>query len=396
MLKGKNVLLAVTGSIAAYKSSFLVRELIKKGCNVKVIVTESALQFVTTITLSTLSKNPVYKDFIKDTSTGEWNNHVELGEWADLFLVAPATAHTISNLVTGKADSFFLATFLSCKAPVFVAPAMDLDMFKNKSTQENINVLKERGLMIIDPDDGELASGLEGKGRLREPEDIVATINQYYLDKATLKNIKVLISAGPTHESIDPVRFIGNHSSGKMGFALAEAAQKRGAKVQLVCGPVNLISPDNVERIDVVSAIEMKKEIKKRFTETDVLIMSAAVADYQPLKITPQKIKKKDSEIAIKLKKTPDILRDLAKIKKKQIVIGFALETENEKDNAYAKMKSKNLDAIILNSMKDKGAGFGHDTNKITLITPTEERNFELKSKSLVAEDILNFIEECI
>ena len=396
MLKGKNVLLSVTGSIAAYKSAFLVRELIKKGANVKVIVTESALQFVTTITLSTLSKNPVYKDFIKDKETGEWNNHVDLGAWADLFLVAPATAHTISNLVTGKGDSFFLATFLSCTAPIFVAPAMDLDMYKNKSTQNNLKLLIDRGVNIIDPDVGELASGLEGKGRLREPEEIVEFLHSYLLDKASLRNIKFLISAGPTYESIDPVRFIGNHSSGKMGFSIANAAQKRGAKVQLVAGPVNLTSPDNVERIDVVSANEMKKEIKKRFKDIDVLIMSAAVADYQPLKVADQKIKKKNSDLSIPLKKTPDILRDIAKIKKKQIVIGFALETENEKKNAYNKLKHKNLDAIILNSLADKGAGFGHDTNKITLITPSEERIFELKSKDLVAEDILNFIEECI
>ena len=396
MLKGKNVLLSVTGSIAAYKSAFLVRELIKKGANVKVIVTESALQFVTTITLSTLSKNPVYKDFIKDKETGEWNNHVDLGAWADLFLVAPATAHTISNLVTGKGDSFFLATFLSCTAPIFVAPAMDLDMYKNKSTQNNLKLLIDRGVNIIDPDDGELASGLEGKGRLREPDKIIEFLNSYLLDKASLRNIKFLISAGPTYESIDPVRFIGNHSSGKMGFSIANAAQKRGAKVQLVTGPVNLTTPDNVDRIDVVSANEMKKEIKKRFKEIDVLIMSAAVADYQPIKVADQKIKKKTNDLSIPLKKTPDILRDIAKIKKMQIVIGFALETENEKKNAYNKLKHKNLDAIILNSLADKGAGFGHDTNKITLITPTEERNFELKSKDLVAEDILNFIEECI
>ena len=396
MLKGKNVLLSVTGSIAAYKSAFLVRELIKKGANVKVIVTESALQFVTTITLSTLSKNPVYKDFIKDKETGEWNNHVDLGAWADLFLVAPATAHTISNLVTGKGDSFFLATFLSCTAPIFVAPAMDLDMYKNKSTQNNLKLLIDRGVNIIDPDAGELASGLEGKGRLREPEEIVEFLHSYLLDKASLRNIKFLISAGPTYESIDPVRFIGNHSSGKMGFSIANAAQKRGAKVQLVTGPVNLTTPDNVDRVDVVSANEMKKEIKKRFKDIDVLIMSAAVADYQPVKVADQKIKKKTNDLSIPLKKTPDILRDIAKIKKKQIVIGFALETENEKKNAYNKLKHKNLDAIILNSLADKGAGFGHDTNKITLITPSDERNFELKSKDLVAEDILNFIEECI
>ena len=396
MLKGKNVLLSVTGSIAAYKSSFLVRELIKKGANVKVIVTEAALQFVTTITLSTLSKNPVYKDFIKNKDTGEWNNHVDLGAWADIFLIAPATAHTISNLVTGKADSFFLATYLSCTAPIFLAPAMDLDMFKNQSTQDNIKDLSERGINIIEPDDGELASGLSGKGRMKEPEDIVKVLHQYFLDKASLKNINFLISAGPTYEAIDPVRFIGNHSSGKMGFALANAAQKRGAKVQLVTGPVHLNTPENVERINVVSALEMKKEITSRFEEVDVLIMSAAVADYQPKKVAKQKMKKSSTDLNIPLKNTPDILRSISKLKKKQIVIGFALETDDEKKNAFEKMKRKNLDAIVLNSLNDKGAGFSHDTNKITIITPLAEQSFELKSKELVAEDILNFVEKCI
>tara|TARA_B100001287_G_scaffold27501_1_gene19798 strand:- start:1396 stop:2586 length:1191 start_codon:yes stop_codon:yes gene_type:complete len=396
MLKGKNVLLSVTGSIAAYKSSFLVRDLIKKGANVKVIVTEAALQFVTTITLSTLSKNPVYKDFIKNKDTGEWNNHVDLGAWADIFLIAPATAHTISNLVTGKADSFFLATYLSCTAPVFLAPAMDLDMFKNQSTQDNIKELNERGINIIEPNDGELASGLSGKGRMKEPEDIVKVLHQYFLDKASLKDINFLISAGPTHEAIDPVRYIGNHSSGKMGFALASAAQKRGAKVQLVTGPVHLNTPENVERINVVSALEMKKEITIRFEEVDVLIMSAAVADYQPKKVAKHKMKKSSTDLNIPLKKTPDILRSISKLKKKQIVIGFALETEDENNNALEKMKRKNLDAIVLNSLNDKGAGFSHDTNKITIITPLEEQSFELKSKELVAEDILNFVEKCI
>jgi len=395
MLKGKNVLLSVTGSIAAYKSSFIVRELIKKGANVKVIVTEAALQFVTTVTLSTLSKNPVYKDFIKDIDTGEWNNHVDLGAWADILLIAPATAHTISNLVTGKADSFLLATYLSCTAPIFLAPAMDLDMFKNSSTQENLKKLNDRGINIIEPESGELASGLSGKGRLKEPEDIVDILNQYFLDKATLKNKKFLISAGPTYEAIDPVRFIGNHSSGKMGFAIANAAQKRGAKVQLITGPVHLSTPENTQRIDVVSAIEMKKEISNRFEEVDVLIMSAAVADYQPKKVAKEKMKKTNTDLNIPLKKTPDILRSIAKNKKKQIVIGFALETENEKKNALQKMKRKNLDAIVLNSLKEKGAGFGYDTNKITILTPLEERSFELKSKDLVAEDIINFVEEC-
>ena len=396
MLSGKNVLLAITGSIAAYKSAYLIREFIKKGAQVKVIVTESALQFVTKVTLSTLSKNPVYKDFIKNEETGQWNNHVDLGSWADLMVIAPATANTISDLVSGKGNSFLLTTFLSCNAPVFVAPAMDLDMFKNKSTQSNIKILSERSVEIIEPTEGELASGLEGKGRMEEPDKIVTIISEYFLNKATLKNINILISAGPTYESIDPVRFIGNHSSGKMGFAIANEAQKRGANVELVSGPVNLETPENVIRTNVKSAQQMKKEIIDRFKNIDVLIMSAAVADYKPVKEYDNKIKKQEAELNIVLEKTPDILKDLAKIKKKQVVVGFALETENELENARQKMKRKNLDAIILNSLSDNGAGFGYDTNKITLITPSENRKFELKTKDLVAKDILNFIEECI
>ena len=395
MLKGKNVLLAVTGSIAAYKSTYLVRELIKKGSNVKVIQTESSLQFVTPITLSTLSKNPVTKDFIKNEDTGEWNNHVALGEWADMMLIAPATAHTISNLVTGKADSFFLATFLSCSAPVFVAPAMDLDMFKNESTQANLNTLTERGIHIIDPDKGELASGLEGKGRMKEPEDIVVFLNDYLLSKATLRGKKILVSAGPTYEFIDPVRFIGNHSSGKMGFAIAEEAASRGASVTLVTGPVHLTTPDQVSRKDVVSAEEMKNMILHYFDDSDVFIMAAAVADYKPKIVSDEKIKKKNAELSLELVKTDDILREIVKNKKQQFVVGFALETNNEQENAKQKLVQKNLDAIVLNSLNDPGAGFGHDTNKVTIITANEKKPYTLKSKKEVAVDILNFIEGC-
>ena len=395
MLKGKNVLLAVTGSIAAYKSTYLVRELIKKGSNVKVIQTESSLQFVTPITLSTLSKNPVTKDFIKNEDTGEWNNHVALGEWADIMLIAPATAHTISNLVTGKADSFFLATFLSCSAPVFVAPAMDLDMFKNESTQDNLNTLTKRGIHIIDPDEGELASGLEGKGRMKEPEDIVVFLNEYLLSKATLRGKKILVSAGPTYELIDPVRFIGNHSSGKMGFAIAEEAASRGATVTLVTGPVHLTTPDQVSRKDVVSAEEMKNTILHYFDDADVLIMAAAVADYKPKAVSDVKIKKNDAELSLDLVKTDDILKEIIKNKKQQFVVGFALETNNEQENAKQKLVHKKLDAIVLNSLNDSGAGFGHDTNKVTIITANEEKTYPLKSKKEVAADILNFIEGC-
>ena len=395
MLKGKNVLLAVTGSIAAYKSTYLVRELIKKGSNVKVIQTESSLQFVTPITLSTLSKNPVTKDFIKNEDTGEWNNHVALGEWADMMLIAPATAHTISNLVTGKADSFFLATFLSCSAPVFVAPAMDLDMFKNESTQDNLNKLTERGIHIIDPDEGELASGLEGKGRMKQPEDIVVFLKDYLLSKATLRGKKILVSAGPTYEFIDPVRFIGNHSSGKMGFAIAEEAASRGASVTLVTGPVHLTTPDQVSRKDVVSAEEMKNMILHYFDDSDVFIMAAAVADYKPKIVSDEKIKKKNAELSLELVKTDDILKEIVKNKKQQFVVGFALETNNEQENAKQKLVQKNLDAIVLNSLNDPGAGFGHDTNKVTIITANEKKPYTLKSKKEVAVDILNFIEGC-
>ena len=395
MLKGKNVLLAVTGSIAAYKSTYLVRELIKKGSNVKVIQTESSLQFITPITLSTLSKNPVTRDFIKNEDTGEWNNHVALGEWADMMLIAPATAHTISNLVTGKADSFFLATFLSCSAPVFVAPAMDLDMFKNESTQANLETLTKRGIHIIDPDEGELASGLEGKGRMKEPEDIVVYLNDYLLSKATLRGKKILVSAGPTYEFIDPVRFIGNHSSGKMGFAIAEEAASRGASVTLITGPVHLTTPEQVYRKDVVSAEEMKNSILHYFDDSDVLIMAAAVADYKPKVVSDEKIKKKNAELSLELVKTDDILKEIVKNKKQQFVVGFALETNNEQENAKQKLVHKNLDAIVLNSLNDTGAGFGHDTNKVTIITANEETTYTLKSKKEVAVDILNFIEGC-
>ncbi|MBM78627.1 MAG: bifunctional phosphopantothenoylcysteine decarboxylase/phosphopantothenate--cysteine ligase CoaBC [Crocinitomicaceae bacterium] len=396
MLKGKNVLLAITGSIAAYKSAYIVREFIKKGANIKVVMSESSTDFITPITLSTLSKNPVIKDFVKDKNSGEWNNHVDLGIWADVMLVAPATAHTISKLSNGEADSFMLATYLSARCPVFVAPAMDLDMYKHASTKKNLLILKENGVSIIEPDSGELASGLEGKGRLKEPEDIVNHIYDYFLDKATLKKNKIIITAGPTHEMIDPVRYIGNNSSGKMGFALAEEAQKRGAEVVLITGPVGLETPYGVKRIDIISAEDMLKAIKKEYSQANVLVMSAAVADYQPITFSDKKLKKKNEEMSIELKKTPDILRTLAKLKKKQLVIGFALETNDEKNNAYQKMKNKNLDAIVLNSLNDKGAGFGYDTNKITLLTPNKELEFDLKSKMDVAADIMNFIEECI
>ena len=397
MLNGKNVLLAVTGSIAAYKAAFIIRELITKGAHVRLIMTESACDFITPLTLSTLAKSPVVKDFVKNDDTGEWNNHVELGIWADLMLIAPATANTLAKLVTGHADSFLLATYLSAKCPVFVAPAMDLDMYKHPSTQENIKTLTKRKVEIIYPESGELASGLIGEGRLAEPQKIVKHINQYFLDKASLKGKKVLISAGPTYESLDPVRFIGNHSSGKMGFSLSKIASKRGAEVTLIAGPVELHTPEKVKRIDVKSADQMFNAMKAEYANADIIIMAAAVADYTIANPESEKIKKKDQLLEIKLQKTKDILKYLGENKKDQILVGFALETENELVNANEKLKKKNLDAIVLNSLKDAGAGFGADTNKITIITRDNKIiSFELKEKLKVAEDIFDFIEGTI
>ena len=397
MLNGKNVLLAVTGSIAAYKAAFIIRELITKGAHVRLIMTESACDFITPLTLSTLAKSPVVKDFVKNDDTGEWNNHVELGIWADLMLIAPATANTLAKLVTGHADSFLLATYLSAKCPVFVAPAMDLDMYKHPSTQENIKTLIKRKVGIIYPESGELASGLIGEGRLAEPQKIVKHINQYFLDKASLKGKKVLISAGPTYESLDPVRFIGNHSSGKMGFSLSKIASKRGAEVTLIAGPVELQTPEKVKRIDVKSADQMFNAMKAEYANADIVIMAAAVADYTIANPESEKIKKKDQLLEIKLQKTKDILKYLGENKKDQILVGFALETENELVNAKERLKKKNLDAIVLNSLKDAGAGFGADTNKITIITRDNKIiSFELKEKLKVAEDIFDFIEGTI
>ena len=304
MLNGKNVLLAVTGSIAAYKAAFIIRELITKGAHVRLIMTESACDFITPLTLSTLAKSPVVKDFVKNDDTGEWNNHVELGIWADLMLIAPATANTLAKLVTGHADSFLLATYLSAKCPVFVAPAMDLDMYKHPSTQENIKTLIKRKVGIKYPESGELASGLIGEGRLAEPQKIVKQINQYFLDKASLKGKKVLISAGPTYESLDPVRFIGNHSSGKMGFSLSKIASKRGAEVTLIAGPVELQTPEKVKRIDVKSADQMFNAMKAEYANANIVIMAAAVADYTIANPESEKIKKKDQLLEIKLQKT--------------------------------------------------------------------------------------------
>ena len=395
MLNGKKIILAVSGSIAAYKSALIIRLLIKAGASVKVIMTEASQDFITPLTLSTLSKNPVLKDFIKDDDSGEWNNHVELGLWADAMIVAPATANTMAKMVAGHADSLLLAVYLSARCPVFVAPAMDLDMYQHKSTQENLKTLIERGNLIIQPESGELASGLIGEGRLTEPEHILEFLNNYFAEKATLIGLKVMVSAGPTHEPIDPVRFIGNHSSGKMGFALAEEAVRRGADVTLITGPVSLETPHGVNRINVKTAQDMFDSCTSNFGKQDIIIMAAAVADYAPIEVASEKVKKKTEDWNIELKKTKDVLVWLGENKKvNQKLIGFALETENEQANAVGKLERKNLDIIVLNSLKDKGAGFQHNSNKVTIIDRNNKvTSFELKSKQEVAIDILDAIE---
>ncbi len=395
MLKGKKVILAVSGSISAYKAAYIIRLLIKSEALVKVIMTDASEHFITPLTLSTLSKNPVLKDFTSDHESGVWNNHVELGLWADLMLVAPATANTISKMANGHADSLLMATYLSAKCPVFIAPAMDLDMYKHGSTQDNLETLSSRKNIIIYPESGELASGLVGEGRLAEPEQIVQFLYDYYQSKLSLNGKKILITAGPTYEAIDPVRFIGNHSSGKMGIALAEEAVNRGALVTLINGPIHLPIPKGLQvHISVTSAQEMFEACKNQFDDQFAVIMSAAVADYTPTQVANEKIKKSDSEWSISLRKTVDILKWMGEHKTNQLLIGFALETNQELENARKKLVSKNLDCIVLNSLKNEGAGFQTDTNKITLIERNNKiTNFELKSKNDVAIDILNSLE---
>jgi phosphopantothenoylcysteine decarboxylase/phosphopantothenate--cysteine ligase len=397
MLKGKKILLAVTGSIAAYKAAFIIRLLKKQGAFVRVIMTKASSDFVTPLTLGTLSKEPVLIDFLKDENTGEWNNHVDLGLWADLMLIAPATANSISKMITGNADNFLIATYLSAKCPVFVAPAMDLDMYAHGSTQDNLNTLVERGNHIIYPGSGELASGLVGEGRLAEPEDIITYLEAFLREKLSLSGKKILISAGPTHEPIDPVRYIGNRSSGKMGYAIAEAAVARGAEVTLVSGPSSITVPSGLkEMIKVISAKEMFEACKSNFNQ-DAIIMAAAVADYTPKEVSDIKVKKKADEWSIELTKTQDILKWMGENKTNQKLIGFSLETNDAMEHASGKLKRKNLDAIVLNTLEDKGAGFQTDTNKVTIIDKNNKsQSFELKSKVKVAEDILNKLEELL
>ena len=395
ILSGKKILLGITAGIAAYKTASLVRLFIKKGAEVKVIMTPAAKDFITPLTLSTLSKNPVHSTFYdKENENEMWNNHVELGLWADYFVVAPATANTLSKMVNGTCNNLLLATYLSAKCPVYFAPAMDLDMYKHDSTTHNLNQLQSFGNVMIPATSGELASGLVGQGRMAEPEDIVDFIEKDILSKLPLKGKKVLITAGPTYEAIDPVRFIGNHSSGKMGFEIAKAAANFGAEVFLISGPSHQqVSHSLINRVDVVSAEDMYEASHKYFPEVDIAILSAAVADYKPKNVEQQKIKKKDATLSLELTATKDILASLGAIKNKQFLVGFALETNNELENATHKLKKKNLDAIVLNSLQDKGAGFATNTNKITIIDKNLNiKPFELKSKELVAVDILNEI----
>lgn len=393
MLKGKNILLGVSGGIASYKIAFLTRLLKKQNANVKIIMTPASQEFITPLTLSTLSENPVYTSAFNKT-TGEWTNHVDLGLWADLFVVAPATANTMAKMATGVCDNLLLMTYLSCKSTTIVAPAMDLDMYQHPTTLQNIEKLTSFGNLIIDAKDGELASGLVGKGRMAEPEEIIEHVLNYFEPNQSLKGKKVLITAGPTYEQIDPVRFIGNNSSGKMGLAIANYASKLGAKVDLVIGPNNLEVDARINKVAVKSAEEMYNAVHEDISDFDVVIMTAAVADYKPANVSAQKIKKKESSLAIELTPTKDILKSVGEIKSNnQVLVGFALETNDEEKNAQKKLKSKNLDFIVLNSLNDKGAGFGIDTNKITIIDKGNNiEKFELKSKDEVAVDIINKI----
>lgn len=390
-MKGKKIVLGITGSIAAYKAAILIRGLIKKGAEVQVVITPAGKEFITPITLSALTSKPVISEFFAQRD-GTWHSHVDLGLWADAMIIAPATASTIGKMANGIADNMLVTTYLSMKAPVFIAPAMDLDMFKHPSTQKNLDTLRSYGNHIIEPGEGELASHLVGKGRMEEPEKIIEVLEAFFTQKQDLKGKKVMITAGPTYEKIDPVRFIGNYSSGKMGFALAEECAQRGAEVTLVSGPVTLqCNHPNIHRIDVESAAQMYEAAQTAYTESDAGILCAAVADFTPDTIANQKIKREKDDLSLILKPTPDIAASLGKNKKEsQILVGFALETNNEEQNAKGKLERKNFDFIVLNSLNDEGAGFRTDTNKITIIDRESETVYPLKSKSEVASDIID------
>lgn len=394
-LSGKKILILISGGIAAYKINSLVRDLIRKEAEVQVILTPDATNFVSPVTLSALSKKPVYSAFYDENGT--WNSHVEMALWADVILVAPCTANTLAKMVHGICDNLVIATYMSAKCPVFIAPAMDLDMYQHPSTQQNLDLAEDFGNQIIPAEEGELASGLFGKGRMAEPETILNIINDYFSENSikSLQNKTVLITAGPTYESIDPVRFIGNHSSGKMGFSLAEEAANRGAKVVLISGPsAQQTTNPNIELHRVTSAKEMFDEVFKHYENTDFAIAAAAVADYAPKEVAKEKIKKNDDTLTIELVKNPDILRTMGEKKTHQFLVGFALETQNEIENAKGKLEKKNLDMIVLNSLRDEGAGFRKDTNKVRILTKNNLEEFTLKSKNDVAKDILNYMEK--
>lgn len=396
MLRNKKILLGVSGSIAAYKSALLIRLLVKEGAEVKVVMTPSAQDFITPLTLATLSKNPVHAEFYS-ANDGTWNNHVDLGLWADLFLIAPATGSTLSKMAAGQSDNLLLACYLSARCAVWFAPAMDLDMWTHPATQSNVKRLQEYGNKMLEPGNGALASGLEGQGRMAEPEEILEQVKNHFGQTLKLQGKKAMVTAGPTYENLDPVRFIGNYSSGKMGFAIAEALAEQGAEVTLVSGPTHLNpSHSSIKRINIVSAEDMLNTCTELASSQDIVVMSAAVADYRPENIAQQKIKKKDVLFLLRLTKTTDVLKELGANKpKNQILVGFALETENELKNAKEKLKSKNLDFIVLNSMNDKGAGFSSDQNKITIIDKKNKANaFPLKNKGEVAKDIVAKIVE--
>jgi len=395
VLSGKKVLLGISGGIAAYKTASLVRLFIKAGAHVKVVMTPASKDFITPLTLSTLSKNPVYSSFYhEEDENAVWNNHVELGLWADLFIIAPATANTLSKMVSGNSDNLLIATYLSAKCPVYIAPAMDLDMYIHPSTKHSFAQLQSFGNIIIPAESGELASGLSGEGRMAEPENIITFIEHDIEGKLPLLGKKILVTAGPTYEPIDPVRFIGNHSSGKMGYDIAFAAANEGADVILVSGPTHLkVHHERVKVLHVTSSQDMYTACHEYFDAVDVAVAAAAVADYRPKDVAPQKIKKSESTLVLELEKTKDILASLGEIKKDQFLIGFALETENEIENAKAKIRKKNLDLIVLNSLNDEGAGFGKATNKVTFIdSDFNEEPMELKTKEEVAQDIINKI----
>jgi len=399
ILRGKNILLGITAGIAAYKTASLVRLFVKSGANVKVVMTPAAKEFITPLTLSTLSKNPVISSFTEsDDDASVWNNHVELGLWADLFLVAPATANTLSKMASGRSDNFLVATYLSAKCPVYFAPAMDLDMYKHPSTKSSLEALQSFGDIMIPVTSGELASGLLGDGRMAEPESIVSLIESHTLMELPFHGKTFLVTAGPTYEAIDPVRFVGNHSSGLMGFEIAKKAALLGAEIIYITGPSHYKSNDSrIKTIPVVSAHEMYTQVHSYFGSVDVAVLSAAVADYKPKNIATSKIKKSEATLSLELEKTKDILASLGDIKLNQLLVGFALETHDEVDNAIKKLKSKNLDLIVLNSLNDAGAGFGGETNKVTLIDKNLVKTvYPLKSKANVAADIMIEIQKII